>query len=142
MDQVVGALNELHQRAASAIGALQQGSSSSWSGNPWQQQHWLANRTSPAAAGTRNDKISSSSSSSSSSNGSSSSSSSTTRRQRVRFAPPFAALSPLGRAGGGRLGDSASKKQKKQQEEEEERILISEVGALGHEMSDSQITQQ
>jgi hypothetical protein len=137
MDQVISALNELHQRAASAIGALQQGNSSSWSGNPRQQQHWLANRTSPAVAGSWTENISSSSS-----NGGSSSKSCTTRRQRVHFAPPFAALSPLGRAGGDRLADGASKKQKKQQEEEEERILISEVGALGHGMSDPYITQQ
>lgn len=105
MDQVISALNELHQRATSAIHALQQGSSSSNSSSA-QQPH--SSRS--VGAGIRRGSASSS--------------------QRVHFAPPFASLSPLGRAGGAKAGDSLSKKQKKQQEEEE-RILISEVGPGG-----------
>lgn len=102
MDQVINALNELHHKAVSAIGALQQGHSSC-------QQQWLVHGTLPAAAGSYSSRRNSGSSNSS---------------RRVHFAPPFASLSPLGRAGG-RAADS--KKQKKQQDEEEERILISEV---------------
>lgn len=102
MDQVINALNELHHKAVSAIGALQQGHSSC-------QQQWLVHGTLPAVAGSYSSRRNSGSSNSS---------------RRVHFAPPFASLSPLGRAGG-RAADS--KKQKKQQDEEEERILISEV---------------
>lgn len=98
---MISALNELHQRATSAIHALQQGSSNSNSSSAQQPQ------SRAVGAGIRR--------------GSS---------QRVHFAPPFASLSPLGRAGGAKAGDSLSKKQKKQQEEEE-RILISEVGTAG-----------
>lgn len=47
----------------------------------------------------------------------------------MHFAPPFAALSPLGLGGGGKAGgDSSSKKQKEKQDDDDERILISEVG--------------
>lgn len=108
MDQVINALNELHQRATSAINALQQGNGNSATPAHSQQQHWLANRTVSAGGGggSRDSNVS---------------------NRRVHFAPPFASLSPLGRAGGGKSGDSSSKKHKKQQEEEEERILISEV---------------
>lgn len=116
MDQVIGALNELHLKATSAINAFQQGSSSGW---PWRgpQQHQQQEQRRQQA--NRLQALGSSSSSSSNSAASSS--------RRVHFVPPFASLSPLGRGGGSKAGDSSSKKQKKDQDEEDERILISEV---------------
>lgn len=101
MDQVINALNELHQKATNAIEAFQRGSSH---GHPWKPQQQQLHSC-PAVAG-----------------------SSSSSRRRVHFAPPFAALSPLGLGGGGKAGDSSIKKQKEKQDDDDERILISEVG--------------
>jgi hypothetical protein len=104
MDQVISALNELHQRANSAINAVQGGFHAASCTDQPQQQQLLKCSSLSAVASSRN---------------------SSSAGRRVHFTPPFAALSPLGRVGGG--GSAAGKKQKKQQDEEDERILISEV---------------
>jgi hypothetical protein len=93
MEQVVSVLNELHQRAVSAIRSAQQRSNGLAGGlQPLQQPASRAAHT-------------------------------TSSGRRVHFAAPFASLSPLGRIGANKGSDKKQKKQQQQEEEEERILI-------------------